>query len=515
MIRIAAVLILLVSTSTSSTFASDDPFGAVDQSFDPGARDATTPFLARGDWMPEIRLSENDAQESIHPQAVSDPDGMLHLVWKDNGHAYNEIVYRTGRENDWSEILTISHPDTNHNSPSIAIDHESNLHVVFLRWTGIPWGDYDLGYRMYDAASEQWGPELRLTYELAIGLSGRPTVVCDSQGTVYAFWLMEDPPERILYRVKDGGGWSETREATDSSDLPNGYYGAAVSSDNAVHLVYQDYRSGSPHLYHRILAGGEWSDAVPVTEGSSSYIHPRMAGDNAGNVHMTYGGGAYATRVHYRMWDPGSGAWSADMGFPSTWSLPRPFIAVDPVSGDVHITHDEYMSPHIQIIHIAYDASMGTWDSDQVTDALGERWNPEVCLDPDGVPHVCWYDERDGTGQEEIYYTAKLDLSDVPASEPVALKLRGAPNPFRRGGNIRISCSHPASELKILDASGRVMRVLPAPGGGSSSGTVGSSTWTVRWDGTNVQGRLCPAGVYFARVQGPAERAVLRVIHLR
>ncbi|MCK4305343.1 MAG: hypothetical protein KAY24_13985, partial [Candidatus Eisenbacteria sp.] len=215
-----------------------DAYGSTHYETTPQVEGYALTSYAKAAWQEEVRLSCNDARESINPRLVSDPTGVIHVVWKDNWHAHNEILHRSGGGTSWNEIQTISDPDTSHNSPWIAIDSDRNLHVVFLRWTGIPWGDYDIGYRKYNHALGMWELEERLTNFEAIGHSGRPKVLCDTSGTVHIFWLYDDPPRAIWYMYNDGSGWTAKETVTDPADSPNGYFGTTVGPDNTIHCVW-------------------------------------------------------------------------------------------------------------------------------------------------------------------------------------------------------------------------------------------------------------------------------------
>ncbi|MEZ4653052.1 MAG: FG-GAP-like repeat-containing protein [Candidatus Eisenbacteria bacterium] len=105
-------------------------------------------------------------------------------------------------------------------------------------------------------------------------------------------------------------------------------------------------------------------------------------------------------------------------------------------------------------------------------------------------------------------------VEEAPASAEdaaawIAPDLETAPNPFRETSEIhgRISESGSAT-LTVHDASGRLIRTLfanTAPERGEL---------TVRWDGTDAQGRSVPAGVYWYRLesgQSSVSRTVIRI----
>ena len=98
------LLVLMLLLAPGLLFGSDDSSGHLDYVIQlEGAGGSLDLELARG-WKPEVLLSENDGQESISPRFVADSGGTLHMVWKDNWHAYNEVVYRLEVEENNAEI---------------------------------------------------------------------------------------------------------------------------------------------------------------------------------------------------------------------------------------------------------------------------------------------------------------------------------------------------------------------------------------------------------------------------
>ncbi|MBD3237764.1 MAG: hypothetical protein GF330_13755 [Candidatus Eisenbacteria bacterium] len=460
--------------------------------------------------MEDLRLSENDAEESIHPRFVCDPAGLLHMVWKDNGSHHNAILYRAGSGSDWGQSFTISHPDTHHNSPHIAIDPDRNLHTVFLRWTGIPWGDYDVGYRRYDHDLGAWGQEERLTKFEGIGLSGQPTALCDAAGAPYVFWLWQDAPTRIWYRKQEGECWLPREAVTGEDDQPNGYYGVALSPDGAIHCVWQDYRSGTAELYHSYLRDDVWSPSVAITNDGYASVHPRLAPDAVGNIHLVYGGGRYLSqKIHVLFWDRVTETWSELDVFASAMAQPCVFLDVDPQSEDLHISWADFVSGRMEILYKHYDADTGLWDpTEQITSGNPEmRGDPEIGLDPQGNPHLAWWDMRDMTGQQEVYYTAALDPSAVaerPGGLAAGLPLRIVPNPCRDRATLYLE-GGAARSLAVFNSDGRLLRELPPASAGCG----------VVWDGRDRSGRRCAEGVYLVRGGAPDSRIVRRLVLMR
>lgn len=526
-LSLLAILIPCVALGAS------DPYGNTEHEGVPEVEGHALVSYARADWQEPLRLSVNDGNESISPRLVADGSGRIHTVWKDNWHSHNEILYRSGGETAWDEIETISDPDTSHNSPWIAADSDRNLHTVFLRWTGIPWGDYDIGYRKYDYDLGMWEAEERLTYQDAIGSSGRPKVLCDAGDVVYVFWLYDDAPRAIWHMCNDGSGWTAKETVTAPTDSPNGYFGTAVSPDNTIHCVWQDYRSGTAELYHRYLRDGSWSASTAVTNNGIASVYPRLAADALSNIYLVYGGGASLDeKIHVLVWDAATETWGPETVFPSQMAMPHVDIAVDQSNGDVHLTFHEWVISNTEIMYKHYDASSGAWEETvQLTSGNPHtRLDPQICLDPSGYAHIVWWDERDGTGQEEIYYTtnrAGAGIGESFAGVGDQLRLIVGPNPFTGATEILVATGESyglteipitagqhsgladrgvTDDLGIYDIDGRLVTSLGFPQGAPYRPA------TVLWNGRDRYGRECPAGVYVLRLEHGTMSVSSRVI---
>jgi len=84
------------------------------------------------------------------------------------------------------------------------------------------------------------------------------------------------------------------------------------------------------------------------------------------------------------------------------------------------------------------------------------------------------------------------------------LRLAAIPNPFRGGMRLAWDAGFTARRLTIHDARGRRVAELALSAG--ANGTA--------WDGRDLAGRNAPAGIYWARAQGPGGVRVARVVKL-
>lgn len=521
------IFIPLIIFSVVFVWGDVDQFGNIDIEIDPEISNLTCPIDTPAGWRDDELLSLNDAKESITPRGIADALGRIHVVWKDNRrlHGRDEIHYRVRIDTTWNSLFAVSNLDTSHNSPWLAVDKKNNVHIVFLRWFGAPGARYDLGYRKYNDSLGVWEDEEKVTQSDSIGLAGRPKVLCDTNDIVYAFWLNENNiPKTIWFVTNDGTGWSAKMPVTDLNDAPNGYYGVAVAPDNRIHCVFQDYRSGIPELYHRYYQNSTWSPSQPITNNGFASVYPRLAADTLSNIHLVYGGGQSLTeKIHYLMWNSAGQTWGPETVFPSQMAMPHVDIAVSQLNSDIHLTFHESISGHIEIMYKYYDAQAGQWEPNvQLTFNYPDiRLDPQICLNPSDFVQLFWWDQRDGTGQEEIYYKTNhvipgiWETHDNNDTKPL---ISAIPNPFSRktGVSFNIGQRVKGQELKIYDVTGKLVKeflLLTAysPGLALRSGA-GLLPITIFWSGKDNQGIDCPPGVYLVNVRCEKTENTIKLI---
>ena len=107
----------------------------------------------------------------------------------------------------------------------------------------------------------------------------------------------------------------------------------------------------------------------------------------------------------------------------------------------------------------------------------------------------------------EAPLAASLLDAPAPPAAPRAHALRVSPNPVLAHARVRIDAGMAAQTrlIEILDLTGRRVTTLVLATGNRS----------VEWQGRDDQGRLAPAGVYFARVAGEGADSAVRFVVAR
>lgn len=508
--------LLVLSILTTPLFSqSIDTYGGIEYDNQTANKQQYSPFDPPG-WSNDTIISQNDGKESIYPDIEVDSDTNIHVVWKDNGSSTNGIYYRKYDGSNWSTIIDLSNPGINSNSPTIATDSENNVHVVFLRWSGEPGANYNVSYKRYDFLSATWSQEYVITEDDSLGLSARPKVVTDSNLNVYVFWLDErDTPLTIWYKVNDGTGWTADTRLTNLTASPNGYFGVTVSPNDYVHVCWQDYRSGTPEIYHKVFDGSSWSAEEAVTNNGFMSVYPRVAPDDSNNIHLFYGGNAH---LYYLMWDAQTQTWGNGMDFQTAFALPHADIAVDLTTGDRHVVFAEYIGYSV-IFYKKYDSSTGTWETDlQLTFTTDGSYEPQVATDMNNLVYITWYDYRCGTGQEEVYVKQSLPTGIQEDNSDITLNLSNNisvyPNPFSDRLEIRlriedVGCKMDNISLNIYDVSGRLIKSFQLPTAYSLLPTV------FKWDGRDIDGKRVSGGVYFLKLRAGKYNTTSKLLKMR
>lgn len=443
-------------------------------------------------WTPDTLLSLNDNQESRDPALAIDGLGRLHAVWKDNRRlgGYDEIHYRCRDSSGWSELFSVGHLDTVHNTPDIAVGADNSAHVCFMRRWGGPYTYFDVGYRRRDGLTGDWGPEQRLTSEDSLGYSGRPLAAVIGD-TVFVFWLQERlvPPE-VICRYNNRSGWTEARNVTGAGAAPAGYFDVHATPDGWLHVVWQDTRNDTQQLWHRYHDGDSWSAPERVTFHGYACIQPDMDSDSAGDIHLVYTGGGPDLRIHHRVWDRSARTWGPATHFYSWAGAPRPMIGVNRTTGERHLTHVGNQGIWA-LTYRRFDPGSGQWTDSVMLTRFDVATGPgKPVLDADGYAHILFWDQRFGA-QEEVFYKSNRVQTGVLEPEVATRPARLPVYPSVASGIVHLRGSRGA---QLLDAAGRLVRSL-APGPNDLSGL--------------------DEGVYFVRMSGDAGSADAKLVLAR
>ncbi|MCD6143602.1 BNR-4 repeat-containing protein, partial [Thermococcus sp.] len=146
-----------------------------------------------------------------------DGNDNVHVVWRGTGWGtntgYHNIQYRKRTSTGWQSQEAVTDKDADQVNPSIAIDSDGNVHVV---WFGKGWGanttNWNLQYRK--KTSSGWKPREAITDKNAD--QTHPVIAIDKDDNVHVVWRglgwgTNTGYYNIQYRKRTSSGW-QTRE---------------------------------------------------------------------------------------------------------------------------------------------------------------------------------------------------------------------------------------------------------------------------------------------------------------
>ena len=225
-------------------------------------------------WGANKAISVGVNGTSRHP-VILEHGTHLHVVWSQYTVAEGTCIYyrKYSPSAGWdSTAMKVSTDETN-TDPSLAIDAEGDLHVIWVVWFSDE--NREIAYRKRTADGD-WDPIVSYVSEIDSVSSECPTISCDGTGNVHVVWQDWGSTTVLFERVLDkDAGWGDT------ASLAGGAWSAEqphLVSDicGDLHLVWTDSRSCQPRLYYTRYDDGMSSVAsredaeIPALNGFAS-----------------------------------------------------------------------------------------------------------------------------------------------------------------------------------------------------------------------------------------------------
>lgn len=236
-----------------------------------------------GVWQAQEAVSDVRAEQS-QPSIAIDSEDSVHVVWYGAGHlpvvGDRSIVYRSRTGLGWATEEVLAQAAKFQYSPAIAIDSDDNIHVV---WTGRNWGDnpgnYNLQYIKRTAGI--WGAQEAVSDKDAHQY--RPSIAIDSEDNVHVVWYgtgWGNNPTigNIQYRRRTTT-W-QTKEAITDSSQPQDFPTISIDKDDDVYVAWQGYGWGTNPTIRNIQVRkrlvGVWQASVGVTNRPLDQAYPNL-----------------------------------------------------------------------------------------------------------------------------------------------------------------------------------------------------------------------------------------------
>ncbi|NVM03954.1 MAG: VCBS repeat-containing protein [Candidatus Helarchaeota archaeon] len=256
---------------------------------------------------------------SQSPRIITDKNGNIHVVWTDytvgewgGGFLDSEIMYANYSAAGWSNATVISDDYTGWNdersdSPEIATDNNSNIHVVWWDDTNGEWGtDSEIMYANYTAAGWSNATLISDIYGWNDDNSWNPSIAMDNNGNIHVAWLDYTDGEwgtdsEIMYTNYTVAGWSNATVISDDytgwNDGTSTQTSISTDNDGNIHVVWEDATNGewgtdTEIMYTNYNTSTGWSNATVISDiygwNDGQSFNPRIAIDKNGNIHAVW-----------------------------------------------------------------------------------------------------------------------------------------------------------------------------------------------------------------------------------
>jgi len=320
------------------------------------------------------------------PTITVDHQNQLYCAWGDNRISMNnyEIFFKTYSDESWSDDQRITNVWGKSKNPSITIDSQNRLHLVYEDDRE---GNKEL-YYMTRSNSGTWSEDERLTE--AEKASILPVIAADSQDNLHVLWIDQRHGNwEVFYKIRTKAGWGPDIRLTAGNFARS--LAATVDARDNLHVVYYDARQGTHAIYYLMKSEVGWSSERPlVAERSTKMRNPTIITDSDGNLHMTWcdeRDGMEKSEIYYKA------------GFPLLITASIPVIAPGSESNTIDIT---------DVIALSSHPEQGELDASEVTSAYYEIYDAKS--NPIGIlGNLTW------SGQE--WQVREVDVSVLPDGE--------------------------------------------------------------------------------------------------
>ncbi len=364
----------------------------------------------------------------------------------------------------WTDDMRVTTNSASDTIPQITVDKNHDAHIFWMRD-----GWY---YKKFDRFGNALTKEKQINTQSVSRFLSEKVVDIDSNQDIHFVWVPGGYSGEVRYVKYDNEGNVLIPEMTAvdntrSTHVPN----MAVSSDDAVNIIYEDYRYQCEDInYNKLIDGKIVKDAICISNDVASHCEfCNLAADKYNTIYANFGSNTgswvgavnsegvhpwasqslpittqYQTagiactpdmHVHVAWFESGALYYQrlnqrniavtepilvdqGNLGNHQVWSdLRNPGIATDSANNIVITYTKDDMVYYKYIKH-------RTWNDTQpggykLVDKTGCR-RPRVAIDPDDNVHIVWEDTR--TGNTEVYYKFAYNFQLKLYADPVALQ---------------------------------------------------------------------------------------------
>jgi hypothetical protein len=450
---------------------------------------------ANSQWQPDVRLT-NDTASSLasnnNAWCVASSGSVVHVVWYDNRDGNSEIYYKRSTDAgiSWGTDTRLTNNTANSYDPSIVVSGS----VVNIVWMDYRDGNWEIYNKRSTDAGISWGADTRLTNNTASSLT--PSIAVSGSDIYVAWCESRDGNDEIYCKHSTDAGVSWGADTRLTNNPAISVSTSIAVSGSAVNVVWTDYRDNNSEIYYKRStdAGVSWGSDTRMTNNNFDTYFPSVVVSGSSVIVVWQDDRDSNYEIYYKRSTDAGVSWSGDTRLTNnTAGSLTPSIIV---SGLVfHVVWADNRDGNYEIYYKSSTDAGANWGADiRLTNNASFSGNPYVSVSG-SVLHVVWQDNRDGTGNGEIYYKrnptgnpigiVKIN-SEVPSTYSIS---QNYPNPFNPTTNIKFNVAK-LGDVKIVvyDLMGREVQTL-------LNESLKPGTYETSFDGSELN-----SGVYFYKM---------------
>jgi hypothetical protein len=357
-----------------------------------------------------------------------------------------------------------------------------------------------------------FGPEIQVSPFDTVNVATNPAIACGDSSRVWIVYPKgaTGSPTGLYYAVYN----STTRTMGPEQVLVSTAFPATQPTITAtrggiVHVVWTDGRTGRNALWtKRFVPGSGWTADEQVVFSSAVSSLASLTASYTGRAHLVWRDNRDGNNeIYYKEYVPGVGWDAVDTRLTTQNNIQsEPQVDTDPRNNVYVVWSDQRNGAGNQ--DIFYRQRMGgVWDPEMslvgaATDTTNQvQQFPGITHDGFGNAYVTWTDWRLpaslGRNKDVFYKVGNAVVTSVEITPaPAGAALRAYPNPFNPLTNISFRVEQDTRvNLRIYDVHGRLVRTLVDE-------MMAAGPKRVTWDGRDDLGRSMASGAYYLRLQG-------------
>ncbi|RLJ05337.1 MAG: hypothetical protein DRP18_03320, partial [Candidatus Aenigmatarchaeota archaeon] len=270
-------------------------------------------------WTEEYVFSANT--NGYSPSIGVDSENNLHVVWDDD----SGLMYAKYSGTAWTEPIKLADVIEDIDNPALAIDGNDNIHVVWNDYNGTS-NYYQIRYIKYNGSS--WSSVMNLTNSNYNSVD--PSIAIDYNNHIHVVWSEEDSSNisQIYYRrsTTSGESWGSIEQITSESD-DQSQPAIAVDTNNNLHVVFTSFWLDNGQIRY-VKYDGSWSGITNLSEYATGFSSPTISISLQNVIDVVW----YGTNMRHNQYTT---SWSGDNGLGITGENPSLIMAVHPIKCNI------------------------------------------------------------------------------------------------------------------------------------------------------------------------------------